>query len=251
MTMNPIRAILDSLLSETQLFPEKFRLTSRGHLSQPFFIFIRAKGKLSDQDVLKRLGIADFIRVDWVPDVGSKPYVLVTDDSEWIHIMDNWSYSLWHDPEVRDCIAQIGAEFETYACSIGDADRGFDFVYYLDGDLRRKYVVQSPNYNDRVVTEDIGDPLSGEAEALRHKDEWGIVLELAVSLGINIQHDLSRIRIYQKDPPKVLSMPQRLAIAFPRKFTRFMNIIEHRKATHSKSPYRDALRSVIRGFRRD
>src|SRR5947208_3885494 len=66
-----------------------------GHLGASFFLFLRASGRLSDAELLRELGLADFVSCSLSDDL-SRPHIYFTEDEEWIHIADDWLYSLWH-----------------------------------------------------------------------------------------------------------------------------------------------------------
>jgi hypothetical protein len=179
----------------------KPRTIIKGHLHSPYFIFVRASGRLTDADVLKLLGLDDFAPIppcaDW-----SKPHVYLIEDTAWIPIADDWLYSLWH--KGHDNI--VGAfhkhlpEISIFARFVGDADRPFDFTYYSSGGLLRRYVVEDPRYDKQrhVVMESFGQPLSLEKELSEIGDEQDYVLSLATSVGVKIGHDLASIRCYSR-----------------------------------------------------
>jgi hypothetical protein len=159
----------------------------------PHFIFVRDAGSHSDTDLLHLFGLATFrpTQSPW----WSGPHVFLADDGEWTMVADDCNYTLWHMPSTEQAIHQLGHTFDVFAASVGDCDCSFDFVYYRDGRVARRYVV-----DDRGgVVENIGEPLPGEAAAFREITELRIVRAIAVSLGIRINHTAQKIRAY--DPP--------------------------------------------------
>ena len=52
-------------------------------------------------------------------------------------LADDWHYTLWHMESTRLAIEAIAKFHEIFACSEGDCDRSFDYVYYQDGRLMR------------------------------------------------------------------------------------------------------------------
>ena len=168
---------------------------SPGLLHSPYFIFVRCSGKYSDADLLHRFGLTKYTRTGKI--LGSGPYALISDDSTWTMLADDWRYTLWHMESTRPAIAKLARSFDTYACSVGDCDHSFDFLYHRDGRLVRKYVVEDPDFHGGRVVENIGGTLPGESDAFKHEDETRIVLSIATSLGIQVPCDESHVRIYR------------------------------------------------------
>lgn len=118
-------------------------------------------------------------------------------------IADDWYYTLWHMTSTRPAIALLGESCDVFACSVGDCDHSFDFLYYRDGHLVRRYVVADPDFRGGRIVENFGDPLKGEETALKQDDELKIVKQIARSLGIKIDYGENEIRIYaptEQDP---------------------------------------------------
>ena len=123
-------------------------------------------------------------------------YLRVTRDKEWIHIMDNWLYSLWQSDDFQHRVDKLGEKYDIFYCSVGDSDDGFDFTYYENGKLRRKYLV-SDYFTHLEITQNIGNPLPFEEDNLKKLDELGKVISIAKSIGIEINHKLENIVCYQ------------------------------------------------------
>jgi hypothetical protein len=151
-------------------------------LHAPYFIFLRDGGSHSDLDLLRLFGLSTY--------QPSKPtnrrhrYVLFANKGPWTLIADDWWYTLWHMPSTRPTIATLGESCDVYACSVGDCDHSFDFVYYQNSRLVRQYVVVDPDFRSREVAENIGDPLPGESTAFQQFEATDIVLGIANALGI-------------------------------------------------------------------
>ena len=169
-------------------------LDVRGRLHAPYFIFLRCAGKNSDPDLLQWFGLADYQPAKGMPDVGR--YVILGAAGEWSLVADDWYYTLWHKPLTRLVLAALGESCNVFACSVGDCDRSFDFVYYRDGRLVRRYVVADPHFQGGIVVEDVGEPLPGEAAVLRQSGEFEIVLAIASLLGIKTEYTEQDLRIY-------------------------------------------------------
>ena len=165
-----------------------------GELHAPHFIFLRCGGRYSDTDLLCRFGLPTYRPTKAAPRIG--PYAVLADDGQWTMIADDWYYTLWHMPSTRPTLAALGESVDVFACSVGDCDRSFDFVYYRASYLIRKYVVADPDFRGGVVVENLGRPLPGEWAAFEQAGELRIVLGIAASLGIKTDYTEQDIRVY-------------------------------------------------------
>lgn len=165
-----------------------------GELHSPYFIFLRCAGRHSDAELLHRFGLSRFRRTNAGPRFSS--YVILADDGQWTLIADDWHYTLWHMPSTRPTLAALGEACDVFACSVGDCDLSFDFVYYHDSRLARRYVVEDPHFQGGAVVEDFGKPLPGESTAFKQSDHLKICLGIAASLGIKTDYTEGDIRVY-------------------------------------------------------
>lgn len=176
-----------------------FHFGTGGYLHAPFFIFINCGGAYSDADLLRRFGLTGYKRIPEPSD--SRRCVYLTQDKQWTHIADDWSYELWHRPAIWGAIAEIAKDYDVFACSVGDCDHSWEFICYRHGRLLRKHVVEDPNFTrGGIVVEDFGIPLEGEADAMKRSDELETVLAIATSLGIDVNHSSKEIRVYAAPP---------------------------------------------------
>ena len=76
-----------------------------GHIHAPYFIFIDGATKYSDNEVMAMLGIEGFAE-DRKPRF-PKHVVHLTDDGRWLHVVDDWYYTLWQSETTRDHLAEI------------------------------------------------------------------------------------------------------------------------------------------------
>lgn len=168
----------------------------------PYFIFIKDKSKLSDKDLLERLELKNYQLItdkDEKKTGGEKTdkrYLYITEDENWKHLMDDWLYTLWFDKEAKLKIKNLSKEFDIFCCSIGESDSSFDFVFYQNGIIKREYIVEDPFLNGGKVVKNLGEAFDIEEIALSKKDQFEKVLSIADSLGINIKHNLDKIRCY-------------------------------------------------------
>ena len=99
--------------------------------------------------------------------------------------------------KTRRALSKVAEQFDVFACSVGDSDESFDFIYYVGGSLIRKYTVADPHYDGGSVVEDVGEPLPAESNLLTSgKEKLAIVLGVAESLGINVDFRKADLRIY-------------------------------------------------------
>eukprot|EP00913_Durusdinium_trenchii_P035227 g32957.t1 len=134
------------------------------------------------------------------PKAKGKPeghYVVLIDAGDWTVVADSWSYNLWHSPETRIAIDVLARDYDLYVCSVGDCDLSYAFEYHKNGALRRKHVVESPAFNDQIVTADLGEPLQGEGDIWdRDIDDAFRIQLLGESLGIPMIVSYSQLRTY-------------------------------------------------------
>jgi hypothetical protein len=164
-----------------------------GELHSAFFIFVRHPHPYSDAELLARFTLGSYRRASGVALLAR--LAVISDDGAWTMLADDMRYTLWHMSTTRPAIEAVAKQHDVFACTEGDADRSFDFVYFKNGQLVRKYAVSSPLYSDRVVEHDFGVPLPGEA-ALLSKDGNNIGLDLAGTLGIKTRFAVSDLRLY-------------------------------------------------------
>ncbi|MCE7992995.1 MAG: hypothetical protein HEP71_13485 [Roseivirga sp.] len=166
----------------------------------PFYIFIKGASSLSDHEILARLGLKNFSQIQnkSIKPLGSpgKCHLYIAEDNHWKQLMDDWQYSLWFDPEIRDRLKVLSKQFDIFSCSVGDIDSSYDFRYYQKGEVIREYVMEDPKMNGGEVVTNLGTPLAGE-KAIK-KDPLEKVLHIASLLGIDVQHSSSKIRCYQR-----------------------------------------------------
>ena len=167
----------------------------------PFLIFIKGINHLSDNEVFKLLGVRSFEIIDSLEEKESSLYL--TRCQNWIHIMDNWLYNLYHKTSFKNRLDDIGKICDIFYCSIGDIDDSFDFTYFQDGKLRRKYVLNDTVPKNQVIEQNIGEVLPLEEEILSKEIDVQIkIVEIAKSVGIGINHKEENIICYQYDLPK-------------------------------------------------
>lgn len=164
----------------------------------PSYICIKGISEKSDLEILKLLQVtSDIAQAYDKNELTAEDFdIFVSRDDQWVHIIDNSFWMLDESKEVKKSIEALGKRYDIYTCSVGDADLSFNFKYFKDGQLRREYVVESPNYNDEVIVVNFGDVLSGEIEGLHKKDQLEKVLFIAHSLGVNIPKDFESLTSY-------------------------------------------------------
>lgn len=174
---------------------------NNGILDSPFYIFIKPDTVLTDVEILNLLGIEKYTEIE--KNKFQNGYVegmdifYITRVGEWMQIIDGCNY-LWVDEQIRNKINVLGKSFEVMYCSIGDVDMSLEFVYYKEGKLRRKYILEDPNYSkyQLVVKEDFGLPLDREEDSLNNENNWDKIISLVKSIGIPLNHKKEDIKCY-------------------------------------------------------
>ena len=165
-------------------------------LHVPYFIFLKCAGRYADADLLHRFGLVNYRRVAAASANELRRHAILADDGPWTLLADDWYYTLWHLPTTRPLLEELAQQCDVFACSVGDCDRSFDFVYFHDGRLLRKYVVADTNFRGRELFQNIGYPLPGEAAALEHADEAQVIQTIAANLGLRTRYAQSELRYY-------------------------------------------------------
>jgi hypothetical protein len=145
-------------------------------------------------DLLHRFGLSTYQPVKPVQRYGR--YAILVDEGLWTLIADDWYYTLWHMRSTRPALALLAESCDVFACSVGDCDHSFDFVYYQHSRLVRRYVVTDPEFRGGRVVENVGEPLPGESTAFKQSDELKIVFGIATSLGIKTDYTEQDLRVY-------------------------------------------------------
>jgi hypothetical protein len=166
-----------------------------GYVHAPFFIFVRQRGALSDDELLARLKLVGYRSRDYIDQRDGWVIGLwMTNDAEWTHIMDNSLYELYHMQGIREQLAELGAEYDVFTCFVGDADFTYSFEYYAHGKLVRQHVVDCEQPDTYVVAKDFGEPLPIEAHVEDEVDDLARMLRIASSLGIETDPEKLRFR---------------------------------------------------------
>jgi len=106
-------------------------------------------------------------------------YIYLSNDENWTHIFDDWNLILYRSKEFNDTLKKLTYNYEIFTCLVGDADLSFEFKHYKNGTLSRHYKVDSPNYNDEIVTINYGKPFDIENEAFKFEELSDKVMFLA------------------------------------------------------------------------
>ncbi|MCC9603357.1 hypothetical protein LOC67_22640 [Stieleria sp. JC731] len=164
-------------------------------LHAPHFIFIRnPSDELTDRSLLERFTIGDYELVSSLPKF--RNHVVVRREPNWLHLADDWSYSLWHAPSTRDSLLELSCDHDIYQYSVGECDHSFDFRYFSGGAITREYVVEDPTYHNGIVVKDDGTELPGERDSLELPDEQQRVLGIARALGIDVSYTMDQLVFY-------------------------------------------------------
>jgi len=167
-----------------------------------FFISIKNINHLSDEEIFRLLGYENVQKLAFaIHDTdgsimydGGDLHCYVVDDGEWLTIVDS-CYELFHDFRNREKLEKLSYKYDVFYGTSGDIDESFDYTYYKDGVLRRKYEVSQANFRDLVVEKDIGIFLEGEKEMLLEKEAEKKVIHVARIAGISLKYNDS-MRVY-------------------------------------------------------
>lgn len=168
-----------------------------GLLHSPYFIFLEER--LPDHALLRLLGFENYVCVPLVDPGRREREVCITEDPAWVHVADDWWYTLWHKGmPIIERLHRQNPEATTFACSVGDSDDSFGFALYASGQLQRRLEVDDPHFDRkrRTVRVDIGRPLAIEDEELTNGEPWAYVKHLAKQMGVIFDHQAATTRCY-------------------------------------------------------
>ena len=183
---------------------------SDGQIHSPYFIFL--EGRLSDHEILRLLGLENFLPVELTAHRRERE-VCITEDNIWMHVADDWWYTLWYKGlPILERLHCQRPQASLFACSVGDSDDSFGFTLYAGGQLQRRLEVHDPNFNRkaRTVKVNVGNRLSIEDEEREKGEPWAYVSHLARQLGVVFNHKPENTRCYAA-PSKRLAPTQLLA----------------------------------------
>lgn len=178
----------------------------------PFLIFIKGATKLADSELLSLLNLNEYYMVESSSenqgDKNLTGYLFIANSDEWVCIMDDWSYALWCNKEIRKRLLAVSNEYDVFYCSVGDIDDSYDFAYFKSGEVIREYIVEDHSFKRGVVVKDFGVPFPVESEAFLHKEIYEKVITIAKSLGIKFHLQKDEVRVFHKSIlPVVFSEP--------------------------------------------
>jgi hypothetical protein len=173
--------------------------TGKTAFYSPYFIFIRDESLIFFIDLLERYGIDIEVKSGREKSRENPHEFYVSIEGEWIAVMDNWFYSLFHLNRRLAFVDELGISKDVFQCVVGDSDYSFGFKYYKDGIIRRDYYVANPSYRkgDLVLKANLGEPLIGERTYLRSNGGYEKVLNIAFEQGISLSKNMKKIRAYK------------------------------------------------------
>ncbi len=163
----------------------------------PYFIFIKCDKHNYDY-VLTKLNLQNWEEVEnknlkETFDSDNRHFYTTWKDG-WLHIMDDWYYTLWFDNDLKNRLKNLSNEFDIFSCSVGDSDSSFDFRLWKNAKLIREFVVEDPKHNGGKITKDLGVKLPGEVSSYKKHDAFDLVISIAKKQGISINHLLTDIK---------------------------------------------------------
>ncbi|MBL4848934.1 MAG: hypothetical protein JKY65_25710 [Planctomycetes bacterium] len=181
-------------MSQPMVLPEK------GCLHAPFFVFLKPNVELEDRVVLTLLGLETHVRTEPSRGTHGSEHVYLTSVGGWLHVVDDWRYTLWNrGHSVVEAVARAPLFHTVFSCAVGDSDWSYGFALYESGELRRRIEVADPFYDRKRhrVDVDVGAPLQAELPCEEVGDDpLDYVLALARSVGVVVEHDVAKVRCY-------------------------------------------------------
>ena len=204
-----------------------------GQLWSPFYIMVKDYGGLKFNELFQQLNIDRYshqIKENKL-EIGSESLdvLFAIRRGNWVQIMDNWGYKLWHDKQIRKDVEQLSKSYEIFQFSIGDIDYSYDFAYYKNGVLKRKFAIEADHPSEEIIKENFGSSLKGESETKKYREPFDKIRPITNSIGIPFEHDLNEIEVFSKNKADLKiwkkAIPKRpnskTKISFIRKLFRF------------------------------
>jgi len=167
----------------------------------PYYIFI--KGLKEDSEVMKLLNMKDYIlKSKKMPFNGGflESGVCITENNNWKHIIDGWSYEMWQIQERNhfENIRKVGKNYELFSFMVGDSDETLEYSYYKGGSLIREYRYRESISGEVLLKKSFGKPLPSENASFDKKSEnYTNMLNIAESIGIKFSHNISTLNLYE------------------------------------------------------
>ncbi|NLR95025.1 hypothetical protein [Flammeovirga agarivorans] len=116
--------------------------------------------------------------------------IFQSESKEWIQVMDDFYYSLWSIPDLRDKLEDVGKSNDICYFSAGDFDNSYELVLIKGGKIIRKIVIEDPQIdrNKLVKKFDVGARLPSEEIFLENEDKLEGLLKLVIANGIEVNY---------------------------------------------------------------
>lgn len=172
----------------------------KGQLQAPFYLIIKDYKELEIQELFESLNIERYsyqIKEDKEKvGLNSWDVLYVIRRGNWIQLMDNWGYTLWHDKRIHQDIEKLSKSYEIFQFSFSDAYYDYDFTYFKNGELMRRFSIVANTPKEEVIKVDFGIPLKGESGKHKYKEPIKKIIPIVKSLGITFDHNIDDIEIY-------------------------------------------------------
>lgn len=169
-----------------------------------YSICLRPARAMSDADLLMRLGLADWLPMEFQPRRQYMvPIVVLAEVGDWTVVADGLTYTLSNGSETRKRIASLAIDIgEVFVGYTADCWDTFGFSYYREGQLLRDYLADPEAGQPEHVIKSVGDPLPGETRSLERFNAWEPLFGVAAALGISEGVEVTNRRVYHKPPAK-------------------------------------------------
>ncbi|XAM01538.1 hypothetical protein OT109_09100 [Phycisphaeraceae bacterium D3-23] len=171
-------------------------LVRDGRRVTPCCFFLKTRGELTETALLSELGLTDFKSEQNRAQFDE--YIVLADDGEWIHLSDDWFYTLWHDTTMLRRFRAMGRRYDLFAFSIGDTDCSFDLEYWALGDIQRRFVWDESVSETGKVTCDVGQAFPKEQQIIHGKEPKDALWDIASSLGIQTDYESLEMLVYTR-----------------------------------------------------
>lgn len=168
----------------------------------PNSIFIQKRLGASKRYFLNQLGldkfelITDKDEIANADDIYEKRYILVTEDEKWVHIIDNWFYTLYFNPSIKNRMKILSMDHNIFNYYMGDVDDVFSFTYYKKGNIVRDYEVDIRGHTEYFIKTNFGIPFPVEKIALAKEKVYDRLKSITKYLGIDTNYRKEKMSVY-------------------------------------------------------
>lgn len=128
-------------------------------------------------------------------------YVYGIRHGEWLHLLETWSYSLWHSEEHQKKLVELKKNLNVITLFVGDADTSYGFSVDIEGKPNREVFFED-DLMSKTFEKNIGTPYSFECHPPdKEKDEGAYVIGIPEHFGIDLNITAPSVNVFRVPNP--------------------------------------------------